>query len=236
MASVQRVSDLRSVLASGAASAGRGRRQRLLSALRCFMASLSLLAVSVVGAASEANAPREYLDEETGATVFFVGRPLLFARERVTVNGRVVLRESPAAANVTHVPRDYVTLAAAAVDRGGKYTYVLIGYFWFVGAPQPDENVCVDRGPLALQLGDRRIELPPFEGSTRDAGVSQPIHRPSIGDAKPTAYPIDLATLGQIAESAHLALYCGAETAPLKYELLEDRLPALRELVRHLRD
>jgi hypothetical protein len=33
-----------------------------------------------------------------------------------------------------------VTLAAAAVDRGGKYTYVLAGYFWFVVAPQPGDN------------------------------------------------------------------------------------------------
>jgi len=31
-------------------------------------------------------------------------------------------------------------------------------------------------------------------------------------------------------------LYCGTETAPLKFELLEDRRPALRELVRHLSD
>jgi hypothetical protein len=96
--------------------------------------------------------------------------------------------------------------------------------------------LCFEREHLVLQFGDRRIELAPFDGSARDAGISQPIHRPSIGDAKPAVYPIDFATLGQIAESAHPVLYCEAETPPLKYKLLEDRLPALRELVRHLSD
>lgn len=196
-----------------------------------FLASLWLLAASVVAAASDANAPRQYVDEETGATVFFVSRPLVFAHERPTFGGGMP-RSSLVAPDITAAPRDYVTLAAAAVDRGGKYTYVLVGYFWSVGAP-PGENACLGREHLVLQLGDRRIELAPFEGSARDAGISQPIHRPST-EAKPAVYLSDLATLGLVGESAHPVLYCGAETAPLKYDLLEDRLPALRELVRHL--
>jgi len=188
-----------------------------------------LLAVSVVTAASEANAPREYLDDETGVTVTFVARPLIFAHDRAAQAW------SPLSQNaMTVAPRDYVTLAAAAVNRTGKYTYVLIGYFWFVGESKPDEKACSGRERLALELGDRRIELAPSDGSARDAGISQPIHRPSLAGAKSAVYVIDLATLGLIAESAHPVLYCVAETVPLKYELLEDRLPALKELVRHL--
>ena len=204
-----------------------------------FVRSLSLLAASAVAAASGANAPREYLDQETGATVFFVGRPLIFGRESAPfngINGREVRVRPDNPPEVTLAPRDYVSLAAAAVDRSGKYTYVLIGYFWLVGTPQPSEKVCFNREHLVLQLGDRRIELAPFDGSVRDAGISQPIHRPSIGNAEPAVYTIDLATLGLIAESAHPVLLCGAEQAPLKYELWEDRLPALRELVQHLRE
>jgi hypothetical protein len=197
------------------------------------LASLLLPAASVVAAASDANAPREYIDEETGATVFFVARPLVFAHGRPTFGGGVP-RSSLVAPDISAAPRDYVTLAAAAVDRGGKYTYVLIGYFWSVGAP-PGENACFGREHLVVQLADRRIELVPFDGSARDAGISQPIHRPST-DAKPAVYLSDLATLGLIAESPHPVLYCGAEKAPLTYELLEDRLPALKELVRHLGD
>ncbi len=210
------------VYAPDGREAGR-RPPRLRNTPYRFLASLLLLAASAIAAASGANAPREYLDEETGATVFFVSRPLLFARESAAFNGEVARSLSVAPADL---PRDYVTLAAAVVDRGGKYTYLLIGYFWLLGTPQP----------LVLQLEDRRIELAPFDGSARDAGISQPIHRPPIGNAKPAVYTVDLATLGLIAESAHPVLYCGAEKAPLKYELLEDRLPALRELVRHVSD
>ena len=210
-----------------------------------FSVSMLLLAAGAVAAASEANTPREYLDEETGATVFFVGRPLVFARDSAPfnginsingINGRVPRLGSDDRPDTTLAPREYVSLAAAAVDRSGVYSYVLIGYFWLVGTPQPSENACFDREHLVVQLGDRRIELAPFEGSARDAGISQPMHRPSISNSEPAVYTIDLATLGQIAESAHPVLYCRAEKAPLEYRLWDDRLPALRELVRHLRE
>ena len=198
-----------------------------------------LLATSAVAAASEANAPREYLDEKTGVTVFYVSRPLVFTRDSGSNDRMVPVRTGDHGGvtlepDVTLTPRNYVTLAAAAVDRMGKYTYVLIGYFWLVGTPQTSENVCLDRA-LVLQLGDRSIELAPFDGSARDVGISQPIHRPPLR-AQPAVYTIDLATLGLIADSTHPVLYCQAAKTPLKYELFEDRLPALRELVRHLRD
>jgi hypothetical protein len=193
------------------------------------LASFFLLAVCVVAAASDANAPHEYLDDQTGATVTFVSRPLVFVSERVAPAW------SPTQPNSFGLaPQDYVTLAAAAVNRGGKYTYLLIGYFWFVGESKPGEKACFGREHLVLELKDRRIELAPADGSARDAGIRQPIHRPSLAGAEPTIYPTDLATLGLLAESAHPVLYCAAETAPLKYELQDDRLPALRELVRHL--
>ena len=239
MASVQRARGLRGVSGAGEPSAAHGRHPWLHNAAERFLQSLLLLSASVVAAASGANAPREYLDEETGATVFFVGRPLVFARESAAPFNRInpeVRAWTDDHGGMALAPRDYVSLAAAAVDRGGKYTYVLIGYFWLIGTPPPSENICFDREHLVLQLGERRIELALFDGSARDAGISQPIHRPSIGNAEPAVYTIDLATLGLIAESAQLVLYCGAEKAPLKYELWEDRLPALRELVRQLHD
>jgi hypothetical protein len=204
------------------------------------LVSLLLLASSDVTAASDANAPRQYVDEETGVSVFFVARPLVFYHERRTSGGEMPRSGSAAepqvAPNMTAAPRDYVTLAAAAVDRAGKYTYMLVGYVWSVGAPPQDENACIGHERLVLQFGEHRIELAAFEGAARDLGISQPIHHPSMSDVKSAIYLSDLATLGLIAESAHPVLYCGAENASIKYELLEDRLPALRELVRHLSD
>src|SRR5258706_6684327 len=57
--------------------------------------------------------PHDYLDEQTGATVTSVEAPLVFARER-----------SERAANL----RDYVSVVAASVNRGGEVEYVLIGH------------------------------------------------------------------------------------------------------------
>src|SRR3979490_821715 len=81
---------------------------------------LALLAGALVLAAGCTSAlvipqPQEYLDEQTGATVTAVDSPLVFARARTEL-----------AANL----RDYVTLAAASVNRGGKVEYVLIAYVW----------------------------------------------------------------------------------------------------------
>ncbi|HYB32783.1 MAG TPA: hypothetical protein VED45_05065 [Steroidobacteraceae bacterium] len=191
------------------------------------MACALTLAVSGAATASDANSPVEYLDEETGVTVTVVGRPLVFARERATFN--VSAWSVPA--------RDYVTLAAAAVDRGGKMSYLLIGYFWSVGgASEPWENARRAREPLVLQLKNRRIELVPQGGSAREAGISAPPHRPPIGAALPSLYAIDLPTMELIAGSAQPALNLADASAPLKYQLFEDRLPALRELVRRLSD
>jgi hypothetical protein len=196
------------------------------TATRALMACLLPLAVSATVAASDANSPVEYLDDQTGVTVTVVSRPLVFAHERGTFN-------FPAG---TLPPRDYVTLAAAAVDRSGTMSYVLIGYFWSVGVSEPWDNARRAHEPLVLQLQDRRIELVPEIGSARDAGISTPLYRPPIDPATPSLYAIDVATMELIAEAAHPVLYSGDASAPLKYELFEDRKPALRELVRRLND
>jgi hypothetical protein len=190
------------------------------------MACLLMLAVSAVAAAG-ANTPLEYVDDQTGVTVTVVARPLVFARDRTASNG------APAQSWSTS-QRDYVTLAAASVDRTGKITYLLIGYFWSVGVSQPWENARLAREPLVLQLQDRRIELAPQGGSARDAGISAPVHPPPVGPATASLYAVDLSTINLIAESTHPILYCGGGSAPLKYELFEDRLTALREFVRQL--
>lgn len=185
-----------------------------------------LLLVGLLSGASSPNAPLEYLDQETGVTVTIVGRPLVFARDYTRFSGGPAPAYSVAA-------RDYVTLAAAAVDRSGKMDYLLIGYFWSVGRP-PADNVRVAREPSFIQLQDRRVELVPRDSSARDAGISVPVHQPSVGPAAQTVYAVDLSKMALIAASAHPVLYFEHHGTALKYELFEDRLPALRELVNYL--
>ena len=178
-----------------------------------------MLALGAATAAAGARAPTEYVDEETGATVTVVSEPLVFAHEL------------PGSVRRT---RDFVTLAAASVNQMGKVSYVLIGYFWSAGVffDEQSENARLAREPLVLQLQDRRIELGPR--SARDAGIGVPVHRPPYGSATPTVYAIDLQTMQLIAESTRPSLHSGGAGTSLSYELLDDQLAALRELVRHL--
>jgi hypothetical protein len=168
-------------------------------------------------ALAASNEPLEYLDEETGATVTVVGRPLVFVHDRSGSLG-------PAG--------DYVTLAAAAVNQSGKITYILVGYFWWQGVPPKAELAPAAIEPLALQADDRNIQLVLRAASAREAGIGVPVHRPRFGSPTPHVYAIDLSTMGLIAESHHLALHIQSEGTSVNYVLLEDRRAALREFVR----
>jgi hypothetical protein len=178
-----------------------------------------LIAAGAAMAQAASNEPLEYLDEETGATVTVVGRPLVFVHERSGFLGRA---------------GDYVTLAAAAVNRSGKITYLLIGYFWWSGVPPKAELTPAAIEPLALQVDDRNIQLVLHAASAREAGIGMPVHRPPFGTATPHVYAIDLSTMGLIAESHHLALHIQSEGMSVNYVLFEDRRPALREFLRRI--
>jgi hypothetical protein len=163
--------------------------------------------------------PQEYLDEETAATVTVVGEPLIFACPHPEL-----------AANV----RDYLTLAAAAVDRNGKIGYVVIGYFWSTLDPRLRRDASPAAEPLVLQADDRRIELKLNGHSAHDAGIGMPVHAPPGSDVPPNVYGIDLATLRFISEARHLTVIADTAGTGLTYELWEDRRTALRAFVRHM--
>ncbi len=138
-----------------------GDRVRATTAL----AALLVLGSGIALAASKA--PREYLDEDTAATVTVVAQPLVFANPRTNL-----------AANV----RDYVTLAAAAVDRNGKVSYVLIAYFWSTVDPRLRGAAPPSPEPLVLQADDRRIALALRGHSAHEAGIGVPVHVPAGTD------------------------------------------------------
>jgi hypothetical protein len=171
------------------------------------------------GASSASKPPQEYLDEETGATITVVAEPLVFAAARPDL-----------AANV----RDYVTLAAAAVDLNRKVSYVLIGYFWSTVDPRLRRDPPRLMIPLVLQADDRRIELALRGNSAHEAGIGVPVHAPAGAAVPPNVFATDLATLRFLAEARRLTLVADSAAAPLGYELWEDRRPALRAFVRQM--
>ena len=179
---------------------------------------MCLAALVITAGAAKAPAagshPLEYLDEETGATVTVVGRPLVFSKRSGLVGSA----------------SDYVTLAAAAVDQSGKISYVIVAYFWSVGVSRRVPPAAVE--PLVLQTDAQRIELVLRGEPARELGIGVPVHRPPFGAATPYIYQIDVPTMRLIAESHHLILRLESHGTSLNYELFEDRRVALKELVR----
>ena len=183
---------------------------------------LLLLAVSAGIARADDKSPREYLDDRTAATITVVAEPMVFAAARPDL-----------AANV----RDYVTLAAAAVDRSGQVSYVLIAYYWSTVDPWLRREPLRAPEPLPLQADDRRIRLTSLGQTAREAGIGLAVHAPAGSDVPPHTYPTDLATLRYICEARHLSIVVDTQVEPLgAFELWQDGRAALREFVRHVSD
>src|ERR1700751_2797670 len=154
----------------------------------CIRALGALLVLSAWAAHSGESPPREYLDEETGATVTLEREPLVFAYSR---------RELAANA------RDYVSLQAAAVNRGGKVSYVLISYVWSTVDPRMREEPLPSADLLLLHADDRHIQLNARGHPAHEAGIGMVVDAPPGSNSTPTVYSTDLATLRFIAESRH---------------------------------
>ena len=189
-------------------------RPRFLSAL--WLTALIVSTGSAGGLA--ARQPEEYLDEQTGATVDVVDSPLVFARER-----------SERAANL----RDYVTLAAASVDRGGNLEYVLIAYVWSTLDPRyAPASALADS--LLLIADDRRIRLESNGKTPSDLGIARPVHAPPGQDVKPLVFPTDLATLRFIAAARRVAVQTQLGEDMVSYELWDDQRLSLNRYVRFM--
>jgi len=178
---------------------------------------LASLVVTTLAVASSSR-PIEYLDEATGATVAVVRHPLVFAR------------------GGSGMGRDYVTLAAVAVDQSGRISYALVGYIWSVGSFVDPTNARVAAAAVILQADDRRVVLNLQNVSARELGIGVPVHPPPVGSAVPYIYVTDLATVQLFAETSHLSLYTQDQTNSANYELFEDGRAALKEFVRFARD
>jgi len=157
--------------------------------------------------------PEEYLDPTTAATISIVGKPLVFAHERPE--------------RAAHM-RDYVTLAAAAVNRSGKTDYVLVAYDWTTF----DEHGRSGETPgattaLVVAADDRRITLNLAGHSAHDVGIGTPVHPPPAGSATPDIYRTDLATMRFIAAARHLEVLKQSDAAATAYPIWDDQRAAL---------
>jgi hypothetical protein len=171
------------------------------------------------------NSPREYLDPATAATIEVVGKPLVFAHEQTE--------------RAVHM-RDYVTLAAAMVDRSGKIEYVLIGYFWTTldthgrsGADPKHEFADLAEAPLTILADGRQIELPLRSHSAAEAGIGAAVHAPPTGHAEPNVYRADLQTLRFLSAAREIVLVGNPTQPDSHYRIWDDGRRSLAAFVRH---
>jgi hypothetical protein len=178
----------------------------------------ALLVSAGVAGRSPPPQPEEYLDQQTGATVDVVDSPLVFARDR-----------SERAANL----RDYVTLAAASVNRGGKLQYVLVAYVWSTLDPRY-APAAARADSILLVADDRRIRLDAAGKTPADLGIARPVHAPQGQDVKPLVFPTDLGTLRFIAAARNLAVQTQLADDTVTYDLWDDQRRALDRYVRFM--
>jgi len=109
-------------------------------------------------AAAPTNVARQYLDEQTAATITVGAPTLVFARERPEL--------------AVHA-RDYLTLVPIDVNRAGSHAQYFYAYIWSTidrrGTDDPAAPARFD-----LLADGRRIPLAPLPGKARDLGIGAP--------------------------------------------------------------
>lgn len=194
-------------------------RATVLACSRVVLLIAPLAALGGCAAPESRDAPKEFLDENTAATITEVERPLGFARDRPEHAGDA---------------RDYVTLAATAVNRRGHMDYVLVGYRWSTVDSRLSQERIPDVKSVVVAADDRRITFANPLDSPQDVGIATPIGRPPAPGYKPFVFATDLATLHALAAAQRLSLRIGtADSAPV-YEVWEDGRPALAAWIRTL--
>jgi hypothetical protein len=177
------------------------------------------LAVAACTTGNGRDAPRQYLDPQTAATISIVDQPLVFARDR-----------SAFAANV----RDYVTVAAVAVNRSGKISYFLMTYFWStVDTRAANSQSLTGKAPLLL-ADDRQIALQTSGLIAHDVGIGYALHHPNGVASSEVVATVNLVTLRYLSLAHRLTIRFNDDAADEPYELWNDQRAALTAFVRQL--
>jgi hypothetical protein len=178
--------------------------------------SLALAAMlNACAASSGSSGPNEFLDEKTAATVSVADKPLVFARERFELAAHA---------------RDYVTLAAASVNRGGAIDYFIFAYFWSTLDPRDASAVRAPSDELTIAADDRLIRPQLVGHSTEDAGVGTAVRAPPGHRWTLNVYRSDIATLRYMAEARRLSVVAGSAQEPITFDLWADQRRSLRAL------
>jgi hypothetical protein len=186
--------------------------------LPALLAAVTGLAMFAGPAALPGNASaRHYLDRHTGATFTVMERPLVFARER-----------SALAVNA----RDYISLVAIDINRGGQHQLYWYGYIWSTIAAADQAAGASAAADWMLLADARPIQLHPVNKPPRDLGIAEPPLAAPVRNATPIIFSADAEELEYLGAASGLALRRGGA----EYQLWRDARAELASFLGHLAD
>jgi hypothetical protein len=175
---------------------------------------LVLLCLSLIACKAPPRRPTEYLDPVTAAMVSSVSSPMIFARAEQDVSAN---------------SRQYATVAAASVNRSGRYEYLLLVYVWST----VDARLGAGLHPgdtLVLLADDRAIRMPRDARTAQEAGIATPIDAPLHSRGPPRIYVIDQATLKFVSTAHRLRLQLEGDQDTRPFDIWKDGRRELRQL------
>jgi hypothetical protein len=162
------------------------------------------------------DAPRQYLDEHSAATVTVAPDALVFARPRPEL--------------AVHA-RDYLTVVPVDVNRAGQHVLYLYSYVWSTIDKRGLANPDATEAAFEIIADGRRIPLAPVQATPRQLGlVEAPVRAPS-DSARLIIAPTTRETLEFLATASSLRAVAVANGVAERYELWSDARNALLALL-----
>jgi hypothetical protein len=171
-------------------------------------AFIALVMVSLIGCTTPTIAPREYLDEQTAATITAVAEPWILVRQGSS--GR---------------ERDFLNLYAIDVNRMGDHRQYIAVLQWF-----PSQKPLSSQPALELHGGGEPILLRASDEDARALGLAQPLVAAQMPDSKWWYFPVDKSVLTSVAQTRNLRATFIAEDERTPYEIWRDGSAELGEL------
>lgn len=163
------------------------------------------LTAMLAGCATPSTAPREYLDEQTAATITVVADPWIFTRKNAPPQ------------------LDFFNLYAIDVNRMGDHKkYFVVVHYW------PAEDMKAAPPQLVLG-GGQEVKLSAISQDARSLGIAQPIDKAAPASSRSWFYPVDKETLQTIARNRQLAASLVSTAAIAEYSVWRDGSSELSE-------
>ncbi len=180
---------------------------------------LAMLSLLVGCTVPTPRAPREFLDEQTTATITVSAEPLILVGESSGPARRDIERN-----------RDYLEVYGIDVNRMGDHRQYFAVMAWF-----PPSSTAGVAPELTLHLGNETIELEASKEEPRTLGISQPLAQSYSKTSTWWYFPTDTATLRKVANASELSATLATPQQRTAYVIFDDGRPQLAELASALR-